>query len=169
MSSKRGKRISMPARLNRDEESDGDMEMEVEVEVDGTSTSSNQLNLKRSEESLRKSMAIDVGLRKGQRQQRLEQEFEARFQELNAQVDGRVERHQQDMRRYRDDFLTRLLALTERKADVERRIIHAVQELGRAHEMIKQEFEAILQGRSADVCEAMNTLREVEKASTRPN
>ena len=63
--------------------------------------------------------------------------------------------------------MNRLLALEEKKADVERRIIHAVQELGKAHEMIKQEFEAILQGRLADVFEALNSLHEAEKASAR--
>ncbi|OAP54975.1 hypothetical protein AYL99_10675 [Fonsecaea erecta] len=90
MSSKRTKRHSAPAHFSRDEDSEG--EEVSRMEIDSTSH-----QLRRNEDSLRKSMTIDVGLRKGQRQQRLEEEFEIQFRELEAQVDDRAERHQEDM------------------------------------------------------------------------
>ncbi|KIW26204.1 uncharacterized protein PV07_09317 [Cladophialophora immunda] len=90
MSSKRVKRNSAPAQFNRDEDSGGEEE-DSGMEIDSTKG-----QLKKKEENLKKTMAIDVGLRKGQRQQRLEKDFENEFHELEAQIDERVERCQRD-------------------------------------------------------------------------
>ena len=56
----------------------------------------------------------------------------------------------------------RLLALTQKKADVERQIVQHVQELAEAYDVVKAEFHAVLKGRSEDVHAAMNTLRGLQ-------
>ncbi|KIW83071.1 hypothetical protein Z517_02314 [Fonsecaea pedrosoi CBS 271.37] len=163
MSSKRLKRNSAPAA-----QSDSDGEEDSEVQGDQMSTSTSH-QLRKSEENLKKSMAMDVGLRKVQGQQRLEKEFDSQFREIEVQIDERVNRFQQDTKRFQGELLTRLLALTKRKEEVEKQIIQEVQELATAHETIKQEFETILQGRSADVREAIEALHQAEKAAAKPH
>jgi len=64
--------------------------------------------------------------------------------------------------RVQDAVLARLLALTQRKANVESQIIKHIQELGEAYEVVRGDFEAVLKGRSEDVREAIDGLRELE-------
>ena len=73
-------------------------------------------------------------------------------------------------KRAQDSFVDRLLALLQKKADVEKQIITHVQELAEAYEVVKGEFETVLKGRSEDVHEAIKALHELEeKGSASPN
>ena len=61
-------------------------------------------------------------------------------------------------KRVQDVFVTKLLALAQKKADVEKQIVQHVQELAEAYDIVKGEFQAVLNGRSDDVHEAINAL-----------
>ncbi|KAK5192898.1 hypothetical protein LTR99_010226 [Exophiala xenobiotica] len=116
------------------------------------------------EESLKRSMAVDTGLRKEQKQQRLEKEFESHVRQLEGQIDERLEEGREDVVRIQDAHLSRLLALSRRKAEVEAQIVEHTRELADAFLAVKEEFEAVLRGRSADVNEAIESLNRLEEA-----
>ncbi|EXJ65382.1 hypothetical protein A1O7_01723 [Cladophialophora yegresii CBS 114405] len=102
-------------------------------------------------------------LRTGENQQRLEHAFDNQVRELEDQIDERAEEHQQDIKRVQDVFVTRLLALVRKKADLEKQIVQHVQELAGAYEVVKEEFQAVVQGRSKDVQDAINALDELQR------
>ena len=60
----------------------------------------------------------------------------------------------------------RLVTLTRKKAEVESQIIKHVQELGAEYKLVQGEFEAVLKGRSEDVRQAIESLRELEEKGT---
>lgn len=68
-----------------------------------------------------------------------------------------------------DDFLTRLLTLSRRKSELETQIIKETQELADAYLGLKEEFEAVLQGRHEDVNEAITSLIKLEDAAPPKN
>ncbi|ETI26997.1 hypothetical protein G647_10096 [Cladophialophora carrionii CBS 160.54] len=102
-------------------------------------------------------------LRTGENQRRLEHAFDNQVRELEDQIDERAEEHQQDIKRVQDAFLTRLLALIRKKADLEQQIVQHVQGLAEAYEVVKEEFQAVLQGRLKDVREAIDALSGLER------
>ncbi|KIW51198.1 hypothetical protein PV05_09941 [Exophiala xenobiotica] len=118
------------------------------------------------EESLKRTMAVDTGLRKEQKQQRLEKEFESQVRQLEGQIDERVAEGKEDVVRIQDAHLSRLLALSRRKAEVEAQIIEHTRELADAFLAVKEEFEAVLRGRSEDVSEAIESLNKLEEAAS---
>ncbi|KIW71979.1 hypothetical protein PV04_00204 [Phialophora macrospora] len=65
-------------------------------------------------------------------------------------------------KRVRDGFATRLLALTRKKAILEQQIVQHVQELAQAYEEVREEFQAVVKGRSEDIQEAINALGELQ-------
>ncbi|OCT54562.1 hypothetical protein CLCR_00948 [Cladophialophora carrionii] len=111
-------------------------------------------------------MAVDTRLRTGENQRRLEHAFDNQVRELEDQIDERAEEHQQDIKRVQDAFLTSLLALIRKKADLEQQIVEHVQALVGAYEVVKEEFQAVLQGRLKDVREAIDTLGGLERTGT---
>lgn len=68
--------------------------------------------------------------------------------------------------RIQDQQLTKLLTLAQRKAEVEAQIIKHTQELADAYTAIREEFEAVLKGRSEDVEEASAALDKLDKEAT---
>jgi hypothetical protein len=64
-----------------------------------------------------------------------------------------------------DAHSARLLALSQRKADVESQIIRHVRELAEAFEVVLEEFEAVVQGRAKDVYEAITAMNESNERS----
>ena len=69
-------------------------------------------------------------------------------------------------KRVREAQLARLLALSQRKADIESQIFQHVRELADAYEVVREEFEAVLRGRSEDVDEAIQALNEMEEEAS---
>jgi hypothetical protein len=65
-------------------------------------------------------------------------------------------------KRAQDAFLTRLLTLTQKKGSIEEQIVQHVQELAEAYELVKSDLQAVLKGRSEDVHDAINALRELQ-------
>jgi hypothetical protein len=108
--------------------------------------------------------------------------------ELEDQIDERVEEHQEETycstiissslsaprievlltnfhihrKRARDAFVTRLLTLTRKKANLEQQIVQHVQELAEAYEVVREEFQAVVKGRSEDIQEAIDALRDLQ-------
>ncbi|KAK5461346.1 hypothetical protein LTS15_003409 [Exophiala xenobiotica] len=107
---------------------------------------------------------IKTGLRKEQKQQRLEKEFESHVRQLEGQIDERLEEGRENVVRIQDAHLSRLLALSHRKAEVEAQIVEHTRELADAFLAVKEEFEAVLRGRSEDVNEAIESLNRLEEA-----
>ena len=133
------------------------------------------------------------GLRKSQKQQRLERDFETQVRDLKHRIDGRVEQYRQDSSvsfvhspldgaplkfpfpltpfllgsiRAQSAFLDRLATLVQRKADIESQIIKHTRELADAYMEIKEEFEAVLRGRSEDVNEAIEVLNGMDESES---
>lgn len=65
--------------------------------------------------------------------------------------------------RIQNDQLARLLALSQRKAEVEGQIIQHTRELADAYTAAKEEFEAVLKGRHEDVRAAIRSLDQAEE------
>lgn len=133
-------------------------------------------------------------MRKGQKQQRLEKDFEIEARTIEDQIDERLKEHQQDWSVHtssvcprtesapslfkrveyannlcnlsacvQEDHLTRLLTLSQRKANVEDQIIKHTRELANAYVAVQAEFDAVLRGRSEDVQEAIEALSKMEE------
>ena len=62
--------------------------------------------------------------------------------------------------------MARLLALTQKKASIEKQIVQHVQEHAAAYESIKIDFEAVLKGRCEDFHDAHLALRELQEQGT---
>ncbi|KAJ9606394.1 hypothetical protein H2200_009355 [Cladophialophora chaetospira] len=132
-------------------------------------------DLREKERKMKNNMAVDVRARKGERQRRLEEAFDDQVRDLEGQIDERVEEYEQetlailtrdeDRKRIQDDFVTRLLALAQKKAEIEKRIVQHVQELAEAYDVVKGEFQAVLKGRSEDVRDATNALCGLQEES----
>ncbi|KIW17458.1 hypothetical protein PV08_04652 [Exophiala spinifera] len=143
--------------INMDDDDDGD--------GDGESATESANDLRSVEESLKISMVVDTGLRKEQRQRRLETEFEGQVRLVEEQVENRGEERKREVAQWQSDVLARLLALSRRKSDLETQIFKETQELADAYLALKEEFEAVLQGREGDVNEAIDSLNKLEEAA----
>ncbi|KAK5055808.1 hypothetical protein LTR69_008183 [Exophiala sideris] len=125
------------------------------------------VELREMEESLKRSMAGDIGLRKEQKQLRLEREFEKHVSELAGRFNQKVLGCREEVIRIQDAHVTKLLTLTQRKSEVEAQIIEQTQELADAYFAIRGEFGAVLKGRSEDVDEAIEVLKKLDQGVTR--
>ncbi|EXJ96074.1 hypothetical protein A1O1_01200 [Capronia coronata CBS 617.96] len=154
----------------------GDVDLDVNTDVDGdsvtggspsASASASGGDMREMEESIKRSMAVDAGLRKAQKQQHLEARFEEQTQALEDRIDQRVEEYRRERMRIQDAQLARLLDLSRKKADIESNIIKEAVELADAYDAMKAELEAVLQGRLGDVKEALGALNALEEKATR--
>ncbi|KAJ9619417.1 uncharacterized protein PV06_10803 [Exophiala oligosperma] len=146
---------------------EGDMDLNDGDAESGTESNAN--DLRDLEESLKMSMVVDTGLRKEQRQRHLETDFENQVCVVQEKIEERSERRKREVDHIQDDFLTRLLTLSRRKSELETQIIKETQELADAYLGLKEEFEAVLQGRHEDVNEAITSLIKLEDAAPPKN
>jgi hypothetical protein len=135
---------------------------------------------------------FQAGLRKGQRQQRLEKDFEAQVSALEASVGEKAEKFRQERfvyslfclslsfvmvhgliaivfgrARIRETQLAGLAILLKRKADVESQIMQQTRELAEAYLTTRDEVQTVLRGRLDDVDEAMGALERMGERETR--
>ncbi|KAI1612306.1 hypothetical protein EDD36DRAFT_466142 [Exophiala viscosa] len=124
------------------------------------------VDLREVEENLKRSMAVDTGLRQEQKQLRLEREFERQISDLEGSIHQKEVGCREEMNRVHDAHVTKLLTLTLRKGEIEAQIVKHTQELADAYIAMRGEFEAVVKGRSEDVDGAIEALKKLDQEAT---